>query len=228
MAVSLIYLNIEQEYRKVTENSENPVSAWAALAKYFRPNSRSFHMKVFSELVECKIMPGESTSLYAARMSRIYDQIKAIDSMFTECYIFQFLRYLPIHFDGMVQTLLRLKPEDFLFKNLVQEIVAEEVRLDLRSSDGQALLVDKMPVKTRGREYRQTDRVPDVFLERTSRSPNRRAGFFNRARNRSQSRRADTRRNGRRQRGRSPSTRWNNRSGRCKSPSSFFHKCLFE
>ncbi|GBM14113.1 Retrovirus-related Pol polyprotein from transposon TNT 1-94 [Araneus ventricosus] len=230
MAISLIYLNIEKDYRKVIETFEDPVLVWTALEKYFRPDSRSFHMKIFSELVECRIMPGESTSLYAARLSRIYDQIRKIDGTFSEYYIsFQFLRYLPSHFDGMVQTLLRLKSEDFLFKNLVQEIAAEEVRLDLRSSDGQALLADKMPIKTRGREFKRTERVPEVFIERSSRSPSRRGGFPNKARNRSQSKRADTRQNERRRRERSPSNRCSNRSERCKSPFSFFiSACLSE
>ncbi|GBN18762.1 hypothetical protein AVEN_39693-1 [Araneus ventricosus] len=112
IAVSLIYLNIEKDYRKVIENFEDPVLVWTTLAKYFRPDSRSFHMKIFSELVECRIMPGESTSLYAARLSRIYE-IRTIDNTFSEYYIsFQFLSYLPSHFDGMVQTLLRLRYEE--------------------------------------------------------------------------------------------------------------------
>ncbi|GBO29012.1 hypothetical protein AVEN_250113-1 [Araneus ventricosus] len=47
MAISLIYLNIEKDYRKVIETFEDPVLVWTALAKYFRPDSQSFHMKIF-------------------------------------------------------------------------------------------------------------------------------------------------------------------------------------
>ncbi|CAL1294137.1 unnamed protein product [Larinioides sclopetarius] len=60
IAVSLIYLNIETSYRKIVENCEDPVTIWTELRRQFMPDSRSHHMRLFSELVECRILPDES------------------------------------------------------------------------------------------------------------------------------------------------------------------------
>jgi transposase InsO family protein len=137
VCLSIIYLNIEPEYRKIIENcGEDPVEAWRILKLNFCPDSRSSHMRLFTELIECKIRPRETINLFAARLLRISNQIIDINPKFDSTYTsFQLLRYLPSSFDGIVQSILRWSDERFTFNNITTELVAEEVRLNVRDQD---------------------------------------------------------------------------------------------
>lgn len=136
LALSLIYLNIEPDYRKIIENCDCPVQAWKRLRTHFYPDTRSRHMRIFTELCECKIGESENIDLYAARLLRIANQLKSVNKKFDDIYVtFQLLRFLPPKFDSMVQTILRWSDSDFKFDDVVTALVAEETRLDLRDRD---------------------------------------------------------------------------------------------
>lgn len=140
MALSILYLNIDSHYRKIIENCDDPVVAWTELKNYYKPDTRTFQMETFSSLCNSRIEPGESVSLFSARLSRIGDQLRAIDPSFSEDYVsFQLIRFLPQCFDQVVQTILRWSKEDFKFKDITQALVSEEVRLQLRETDISAL-----------------------------------------------------------------------------------------
>ncbi|GFY30253.1 retrovirus-related Pol polyprotein from transposon TNT 1-94 [Trichonephila clavipes] len=47
LALSILYLNISTEYRSIIENVTDPVEAWKLLRDNFRPDNRSYHLKLF-------------------------------------------------------------------------------------------------------------------------------------------------------------------------------------
>ncbi|GFW22743.1 protein RCC2 homolog [Trichonephila clavipes] len=49
LALSILYLNISTEYRSIIENVTDPVEAWKLLRDNFRPDNRSYHLKLFGE-----------------------------------------------------------------------------------------------------------------------------------------------------------------------------------
>lgn len=82
--LSIIYLNIELEFKRLIEGYNDPVSAWERLKISHCPDSHSDHMKMFSELIECKSGINESISLFSTRVLQIYNKIKNIDTDFAE------------------------------------------------------------------------------------------------------------------------------------------------
>lgn len=94
-ALSLIYLNIEPEFKRLIEDCQVPVDGWERLHKNVHPDSRTHHMTLFNELMEEQIRYGESINLFAMRLKKIYLEIKSIDKEFAECYLcYQFLHFL--------------------------------------------------------------------------------------------------------------------------------------
>ncbi|GFT62939.1 hypothetical protein TNCV_1607331 [Trichonephila clavipes] len=55
LALSILYLNISTEYRSIIENVTDPVEAWKLLRDNFRPDNRSYHLKLFGEFFQCRI-----------------------------------------------------------------------------------------------------------------------------------------------------------------------------
>ncbi|GFY09947.1 hypothetical protein TNCV_3699091 [Trichonephila clavipes] len=53
LALSLIYLNINPEYRKIIENLDDPIEVWSTLNLNFQPDNRSYHLLLFNQLVKC-------------------------------------------------------------------------------------------------------------------------------------------------------------------------------
>lgn len=74
--------------------------------------------------------------MFSTRVFRIYSEIMGIDANFDEDYAsFQILRYLPRKYDGIVQTILRWKKEEFKFAKITDELVAEETMLKVCNFD---------------------------------------------------------------------------------------------
>lgn len=135
-ASAIIYLNIEAEYRRIIEDIDNPKTAWEKLKSHFFPDNRARHMQLFSEVLACRINEGESVDMFAARLKRINSQLAAMNVPMKDDYLsFQLLRYLPPQFDSMVQSILRWEDKKFMFKDILNELVAEESRLKLRDED---------------------------------------------------------------------------------------------
>lgn len=136
VALSLIYLFIEPEFRKIVENCNEPTESWKKLQDHFYPDNRSLHMSLFSELINCRIEVNEKIDLFAARLRRLFDRLQTLDSSISEIYLcFQLLRYLPPEFDSIVQTVLRLPESGFKFEKILVDLIAEETRISLRARD---------------------------------------------------------------------------------------------
>lgn len=135
-ALSVIFLNIETEFKRVIADCTNAVQAWNKIRLHFHPDSISFIMKPFSELIECRKKEGESINLFATRLRRLMNIIKEQDKSFNEIYLsFQLIRYLPRKFDGIVQSILRWSEDEFKFEKIVLELISEETRLTVRDQD---------------------------------------------------------------------------------------------
>ena len=135
-ALSLIYMNITDDYKSLIEDANDPVEAWKLLSDHFQPESKSRHMSLFSKLLSCFILPNESVTVYSTRLRHIADQLKGIGQPIKEIYVsFQLLRYLPDKFESIVQSILRWDDAKFTFHNISKELAAEETRLRLRDSD---------------------------------------------------------------------------------------------
>ena len=136
LALSILYLNISPEYRKIVENLEEPKDVWETLNRNFRPDNRSYHMKLVTELFSCKIDPGEGINLFSSRVQGVAEQLKSMGKPVEEVYLsYQLLRYLPERYDPVVQNILRWKEEAFKYKNILLELISEETRLKVRNQD---------------------------------------------------------------------------------------------
>lgn len=135
-AKAILYLNIDPEYRKVIENVTEASEIWKTLKQHFLPDNRARHMQLFTELCNCRIGSNEVVDLFAARITRISEQLQAISKPIDETFLtFQLLRYLPPQFDTAVQGILRWGDDKFKFKDVLIELVAEENRLRVRDND---------------------------------------------------------------------------------------------
>lgn len=61
-------------------------------------------MQLFSEIVAFKVRPGETIYMFAERIKRFTDHLEAMKEVMKETYLlFQLHRYLPPHFNGLVE-----------------------------------------------------------------------------------------------------------------------------
>ncbi|GFX89230.1 copia protein [Trichonephila clavipes] len=138
LALSILYLNISTEYRSIIENVTDPVEAWKLLRDNFRPDNRSYHLKLFGEFFQCRIQPNEKLNIFSSRLKRICDQLEEMGKHMEETYqCYQLLKSLPSKFDSIVQNILRWTDETFKYKDVLLEVIAEETRIDFR--DGLSL-----------------------------------------------------------------------------------------
>lgn len=71
-ALSLIYLNIEPEFKRIVDDCSNPIEARQKLKNNFHPDSRAHHMMAFSELMESRRHNSESLNLFASRLRKFF------------------------------------------------------------------------------------------------------------------------------------------------------------
>lgn len=115
------------EFKRIIDGSNDPIFAWNRLKLNHWPKSCSHHMRIFTDLIECKLGANEFISLFSTRVMRIYNDIKNINANFVEGYAnFQVLRYLPRRFDEVVQSILKWKKTDFTLSKVVDELSVEE------------------------------------------------------------------------------------------------------
>lgn len=115
-ALSVIYLNVEPDFRRIFENIDDPLASWTKLKSHFQSDNRVRHIQLFSEVLACKIAPDESIDMYVARLQRIAHQLTAMNEPIKETYFsFQLLRWLSRKYDGLVQTYaVRQRPSSSL------------------------------------------------------------------------------------------------------------------
>lgn len=106
--------------------------AWTDLKVHFHHYNRASHMQLFSKVLSCRIEPEEPVDMFAAHFQRIADHLAAMKEPIKEIYLtFQLLQWLPKKFDNLVQGTLHWPDDQFKFKNVLTEIVAEESRIKL-------------------------------------------------------------------------------------------------
>lgn len=136
VALSLIYLFVEPDFRRIIENYTDPKESWSKLQEHFFPDNRSQHIMLFSELTACRIKNDEKIDMFAARLQNIFRRLVAIDPSFNELYMtFQLVRFLPDRFSSIVQNVLRCPKDAFKFDSVLKELISEETRISLRNED---------------------------------------------------------------------------------------------
>lgn len=136
IALSILYMNIEAEFRSIVETYDNAIDVWKVLKSHYQPDNRARHMALFSELLACRLKPDEKIDLFSSRLKRISEELKSIKQPLPEIYLsFQLIRHLPEEYDPVVQTILRWSDENFTYNDILLQLIAEESRLHLRQQD---------------------------------------------------------------------------------------------
>lgn len=139
-AYSLIYLNIEKDYRCLITDIEDPRLAWSRLLEHFRPDSRARIIGLTDEFFSCRITDGEEIGIYAARLKKTSQQLKDAGKPIPEWYQnFQLIRFLPHQYNGIVQIIYRWTEDEFKFDKILQELLAEESRLKQSQKDHEVI-----------------------------------------------------------------------------------------
>ncbi|GFW29528.1 retrovirus-related Pol polyprotein from transposon TNT 1-94 [Trichonephila clavipes] len=64
LALSILVSEYQHWYRSIIENVTDPVEAWKLLRDNFRPDNRSYHLKLFGEFFQCRIQPNEKLNIF--------------------------------------------------------------------------------------------------------------------------------------------------------------------
>lgn len=136
IALSVIYLNIANDFKAIIQDSDSAKDAWGKIKNHFEPDNRARHMLLFTEFINTRIGEHEDIELFSNRLKTMFLKFKDLRDPLPGTYLnFQFLRYLPNCFDSVIQNVMRWPEQDFKYEKIVQEIVAEELRLKVREMD---------------------------------------------------------------------------------------------
>ncbi|GBO30723.1 hypothetical protein AVEN_102160-1 [Araneus ventricosus] len=149
-AYSIIYLNTEKTNRPLISDTEDARQAWEKLKQHFRPESRARAVSLTVAFFSCRIQEGETVRLYAARLRQLVNQLKEAGAPIAEWYqSFQVIRYLPMEFSGIVQSIYLWEDKKFIFDNVVTELLAEESRLKQCQSDLDLMVLESKLDRTK-------------------------------------------------------------------------------
>lgn len=149
-AYSTIYLSIEKRFRPLISGTEDGKEAWQILQNHFRPDSRARIIGLMDQFFSCRILEDESVGLFAARLRAIVDQLnnagKPISTWF---HSFQLIRFLHPKFSGIVQNIYRWPDKTFTPEKVIQELLAEEARIQQSVADCDITALHGYSVKTK-------------------------------------------------------------------------------
>lgn len=135
-ALSTIYLNVSQEYKRLIKTECDPVSAWAKLKKYFEPDDRVRHQLLYARFTDCRPVRGEPYALFFARVRELVDQLDMIKHpMDADRVIFHVLKQLPSSFLFLVQGIMAWPPEHFTLNRVEDAVISEEARQKQRKEE---------------------------------------------------------------------------------------------
>ncbi|KAG8180668.1 hypothetical protein JTE90_020894 [Oedothorax gibbosus] len=77
-ALSTIYPNISEEYKRLIKTETCPIKAWENLKSYFEPDDRVRHQMIFNEFLECKPNKSEGFAMFFSKIKDLVDQLKDI------------------------------------------------------------------------------------------------------------------------------------------------------
>lgn len=178
VALSVIYMNIEENRKDIIQDTDTAKQAWDKLKARCEPDNRSQHMISFSEFCHCRMGSDETIDIFSARLKFLFNKFTDFKQPIPETYLtFQFLRYLPDEFESVVQYILRWKDSEFTYDKVVRELIDEESRLKLKDLDFQELSTkDTHQAQLSGWKNRpkSTFRKKDSkYAQRPKRSPSR-------------------------------------------------------
>ncbi|GBN63289.1 hypothetical protein AVEN_114667-1 [Araneus ventricosus] len=118
-----IYQGIERKFLPLIRHTTDGKEAWNILITNFEPTSKARLADLIDEFFELKFNPvEETTGIFCKRVEEKKTQVKEAGFEIPELFIaLQLIRRLPAEYDHLVQTLYRLKDEEFtgkLKKNL--------------------------------------------------------------------------------------------------------------
>lgn len=135
-AYTTIYLSISPEYRTLIEDISDGKEAWERLQKHFKPESRARLVQLLDQFFSCRMDINESVGLFGARLKKIVNEMKDAKHPIEDIYqSFQLIRFLPVEFEAAVQAIYRWSDENFKFDKVLEELNAEESRLNQRAAD---------------------------------------------------------------------------------------------
>ncbi|GBL77255.1 Retrovirus-related Pol polyprotein from transposon TNT 1-94 [Araneus ventricosus] len=124
----------EQALRKKNLNGKE---AWNILKTNFEPTSKARLALLIDEFFELKFNPVEETiEIFCKRVEEKKTQVKEAGFEIPELLIaLQLIRILPAEYDHLVQTLYRLKDEEFNHREVEKQLVNEAGRIQLKQKD---------------------------------------------------------------------------------------------
>ncbi|GBL95548.1 Retrovirus-related Pol polyprotein from transposon TNT 1-94 [Araneus ventricosus] len=135
-AFSSIYLNVSKGLRTLIADITEGKNAWEVIQKYFHPESRARTIGLLDQFFSCRIEINEKIGLYAARLRKIIaDLLDCGEKVPLKYQAFQLIRFLPDCFGAIVQAIYRWPDDQFTFDQVLNELIAEEARLEQCSRD---------------------------------------------------------------------------------------------
>ncbi|GBN77035.1 Retrovirus-related Pol polyprotein from transposon TNT 1-94 [Araneus ventricosus] len=132
-----IYQGIEREFLPLIRHTTDGKEAWNILKTNFEPNSKARLAVLIDEFFELKFNPEEETiGIFCKRVDEKKTQVKEACFEIPELLIaLQLIRRLPAEYDHLVQTLYRLKDEEFNHREVEKQLVNEAGRIQLKQKD---------------------------------------------------------------------------------------------
>ncbi|GBM35522.1 hypothetical protein AVEN_52809-1 [Araneus ventricosus] len=129
-----IYQGIERKFLPLIRHTTDGKEAWNILKSNFEPTSKARLAVLIDEFFELKFNPEEETiGIFCKRVDEKKTQVKEAGFEIPELLIaLQLIRRLPAEYDHLVQTLYRLKDEEFNHREVEKELVNEAGRIQLK------------------------------------------------------------------------------------------------
>ncbi|GBO06160.1 Retrovirus-related Pol polyprotein from transposon TNT 1-94 [Araneus ventricosus] len=132
-----IYQGIERKFLPLIRHTTDGKEAWNILKTNFEPTSKARLAVFIDEFFELKFNPVEETiGIFCKRVDEKKTQVKEAGFEIPELLIaLQLIRRLPAEYDHLVQTLYRLKDEEFNHREVEKQLVNEAGRIQLKQKD---------------------------------------------------------------------------------------------
>ncbi|GBM98006.1 hypothetical protein AVEN_89302-1 [Araneus ventricosus] len=135
-----IYQGIERKFLPLFRHTTDGKEAWNILKTNFEPTSKARLAVLVDEFFELKFNPEEETiGIFCKRVNEKKTQVKEAGFEIPELLIaLQLIRRLPAEYESLyyrVQTLYRLKDEEFNHREVEKELVNEAGRIQLKQKD---------------------------------------------------------------------------------------------
>ncbi|GBM95129.1 Retrovirus-related Pol polyprotein from transposon TNT 1-94 [Araneus ventricosus] len=132
-----IYQGIERKFLPLIRHTTNGKEAWNILKTNFEPSSKARLAVLIDEFFELKFNPVEETiGIFCKRVDEKKTRVKEAGFEIPELLIaLQLIRRLPAEYDHLVQTLYRLKEEEFNHREVEKQLVNEAGRIQLKQKD---------------------------------------------------------------------------------------------